>query len=195
MVNLVSATWSRLCVYWWLQSGCEDAMLCDSLGRLSRRRSHADAWRICFDGDAMHAHRPRCCWSSSSPREEVVPTPNGHRPPMATNRWLCAAVVDFARRWASRGILGSARGIFKKVHKRLPAPQIILVLTVDFQIYVGKLPETGCEEEDIKEHFAQVPSLDLVIVHQMCEFRNSILRQNKLFYFILIVKKQMIEIS
>ena len=22
---------------------------------------------------------------------------------------------------------------------------------------MGKLPETGCEEEDIKEHFAQVP--------------------------------------
>ena len=41
---------------------------------------------------------------------------------------------------------------------------------LDFQIYVGKLPETGCEEEDIKEHFAQVPSLDLVIVHQIFSF-------------------------
>ena len=50
------------------------------------------------------------------------------------------------------------------------SPQIILFLTVDFQIYVGKLPETGCEEEDIKEHFAQVPSLDLVIVHQIFSF-------------------------
>ena len=29
---------------------------------------------------------------------------------------------------------------------------------LNIQVYVGKLPETGCEEEDIKEHFAQVPS-------------------------------------
>ena len=28
-------------------------------------------------------------------------------------------------------------------------------LTAFLQIYVGKLPETGCEEEDIKNHFAQ----------------------------------------
>ena len=31
---------------------------------------------------------------------------------------------------------------------------------LNIQVYVGKLPETGCEEEDIKEHFAQVPSFD-----------------------------------
>ena len=31
---------------------------------------------------------------------------------------------------------------------------------LNIQVYVGKLPETGCEEEDIKEHFAQVSSFD-----------------------------------
>ena len=43
MVNPVPAACSHACVHWWLQSGCEDAVVCDSLGKLSCRRSRADA--------------------------------------------------------------------------------------------------------------------------------------------------------
>ena len=35
----------------------------------------------------------------------------------------------------------------------------ILPLNVFPQIYVGKLPESGCGEDDIKNHFAQFGSI------------------------------------